>query len=488
MKKLVALLLCLSLVLLSGCQLRIFDDLKEMFQLDTIVPPTGTEEDYYKWNAFFWDCEQNREASFEMQRIKEDGETDMVTVTYDCSKYTITDNAGTRTYSHLIHDTNAEIIDDNYHYSDYFFLTDDPNMTFEKYQKAMSSPLNDHMQLLLPTELVLGKTGVADSVECYGLVPKAMENVLSCIYTGKTWEKFFETSFFTIEDRMDSAAKQNDTAAQKMQIIKRYDYDGRLLCSVTLPLPYASTFLELENGGFCVALTDYTQDIGNKIICFNAKGQQLWQYDFPDNRTISLWHMFQINDAIYCFGDLKAKENSGLGDIYFLKLSEDGTFVKEQIAGGSHNEYISFVEINQDGFTVYGQTGSTDGDFPFYAGTTSEEFRVQVSNDLELSGAEQYEHSIYNGPCGYYKSAPIHTNHPIFTPVEKDRLPEDTYNRAIIPFGSGYVILRSVRLEPYTFNPTYHSSQTYYIQIIATYYNAFGEPVWQTVGKPFIGL
>jgi hypothetical protein len=312
-----------------------------------------------------------------------------------------------------------------------------------------------------------------------------MENVLSHIYTGETWQYFCENSFFTTEVL---ETKDGDT---EKQLLKRFDYNGNLLCDVVLPLPYVSSVMELRNGDFCVALT-YLYQYSNeetidRVICFSPKGEQRWQYTFPEDRNVRLDQLLQADDAIYCFGELKSDNNGQDEELYILKLAADGAFVKEQIAGGSHDEHISFVEISQDGFTVYGITASTDGDFPFYAGAIYEDFRVQVSNDLELSGAEQYEHGIYGGFCGYYKGAPMRTNHPIFMPTEKDRLPEDTYNCAIIPFSSGYVILRSVSIEPNIFSPTYYSSVSNYSQIIATYYNAFGMPVWQTVGKPFIG-
>ena len=108
MKKLVALLFCLSLVLLTGCQMRIFDELKDMFQLDTIVPPTGTEEDYYKWNAFQWNCKQEITGSVTLSRAGEDGAPNEATIAYDGEKYTITDSAGTRTYAYLRSFSHAE--------------------------------------------------------------------------------------------------------------------------------------------------------------------------------------------------------------------------------------------------------------------------------------------------------------------------------------------------------------------------------------------
>ena len=473
MKKLFVLLLCLSLVLLPACQ------------STPIVPPTGSWDDYFWWNHFIWDCDQNKPASFEMERVKEGGGTEKVSVSFDGDKYTITDDSGTRNYAHLIHDRYAEKIDGNYHYGDYFFLSDDADMTFEKYQKAM--PLQDHMQLLLPTELVLGKTYVADSVECYGLVPKTIEKILSHIYTGETWEYFCEKSFFTTE-----VLETNDDNTEK-QLLKRFDYNGNLLCEVALPLPYVSSVMELKNGDFCVALT-YLYQYGkeqtiDRVICFSPKGEQRWQYTFPEDRNVYLDHLLQADDAIYCFGELKSDENGQEEELYILKLAADGTFVKERIAGGSQAENTRFVEIGKEGFTVYGTTRSTDGDFPFHSDHSySTGFQVKVSSDLELSDAEKVDHELYSHyPRGYYKGTLIHSNHPVFAPVEEDRLPDETFTCAIIPFSSGYVILRSVYIEPNIFSPTYQSSESYYSQIIATYYNAFGMPVWQTVGKPFIG-
>ena len=141
MKKWIMLLLCLAMLLLPACQ-------KNNVSIDL---PTGSDGDYVEWNRFIWACKREAKSDFVMLRDKADGSKERVTVTYDGESYAITDDSGTRSYAYLISDTYVEKSGDGYSYGDYFFLTNDANMTFEKYLSAQTSPLNDYMQTHLPS-------------------------------------------------------------------------------------------------------------------------------------------------------------------------------------------------------------------------------------------------------------------------------------------------------------------------------------------------
>ena len=468
MKKLFAILLCFSMLLLSGCQLQ------SLFQLETIEPPTG---DYYGWNSFAWNCKMGTAGEFTFNRVKDDGASEDVMIRFDGQSYSITDSAGTRNYNYLISSMHTEKTDSGYLYGDYFFLTDDANMTFEKYQKAMSSPLQDHMQLLLPTELVIGKTAVADAVECFGQSPKAFADVLSSMIPVGGIE-FEENSFF------ETVIAGSGIMRNKLC---RYNYNGDRLCSVEIPLPLLIAVAELEDGGFLASLKDYANNSANCLVRYNAEGKIVWQYDFPANRDVYLRYIFQIDNAIFCLGELNTDNTAMADDLYFAKFSMDGTLLKEKIAGGSDFEQLNHVTVSKNGFTVYAATQSKDGDFPFSEDGFAADFQVQLSKDLELSKAETGPETEYiSRHYGYYNGAPVYPGDKILAAKAKDKLPRSFSTVAIFARDDGYVILRCCELERYLFSSPQMSYLPSYRQLIATYYDASGTPVWQTVSEPYV--
>lgn len=483
MKKLFALLLCLSLLLLPGCQLQ------DLFQLATIVPPTGSEEDYRQWNDFIWKSKWGEECSVEIQRTYEDGSTEKIAVTYDKEKYTITDDAGTRSYAHLIYDRYAEEIDGYYHYGDYFFLTDDANLTFEKYRKSQSTSLKDHMELLLPTELVLGKVGIAGEVECYGNAPKKIENILSAIVNGTGYsQEYCRNSFFVTEYHSNHFFDGESESSKANFPLNRYDYDGNLLCSVEIPDWRTNKITEFDDGSFIVSLEDYTDDGEAELLYFSNNGKLQWHYVYPSNIELSLYHFFLLEDAFYVFGGINTNSYYEMDDLYIAKFSIDGTLLKEVTAGGSKSDVLQHVELSKNGFTLFARTNSSDGNFPVGSKEHDKLFHVEVSTDLdfsELTCPIKKQFTPY--PFGYYKGEIIYYDDPMLREKETDRLPEYTDLRAIIPWGNGYVLLRNNGIEGYAFSNPHFSSSGSYRHIIATYYNASGKPIWQTVSEPYLG-
>jgi len=476
MKKLFVLLLCLSLLLLPACR------------TEPIVPPTGGERDYDAWNDFIWNSKWGKESSVEIQRTLGDGNAENVTVTYDGSKYTITDDAGIRSYAHLICDTHVEKSGNGYFYGDYFFLTDDPNMTFEQYQKAQSLSLQ-----LQPTELVLGKTGTADSVECYGLVPKKIEKVLSAMVDGSGHAlQYCENSFFISEYFSNKYFNGESDLPETNFTIKRYDYNGNLLCSVEIPDWRTNRITEFDDGSFIVTLEDYTDDGEAEVLYFSNNGELQWHYVYPAWHGARLSKFSQIGDDFYGFGGYHTGSyENPVDEIYIARFSEDGELLADVIAGGSGEESFVAAELSDNGFTLWGKTESSDGDFPVGSAKDAKLFHVEVGFDLtfsELTCPVQKEYSPY--PYGYYKGNPVGWEDPLMQIQDSDRLPEKSsiYNtEGLIPWGTGYVILRHHQVEVYAFSHPMDSLPGTYRQIIATYYNAFGWPVWQTVSEPFLG-
>ena len=468
MKKWVLLLLCLAMLLLPACQKA------------TITPPTGSDGDYQEWNAFIWRCKWGHESSFVMLRSTEDGKQDKITVSYNGEKYSISDSSGTRYYNYLIWDNHAEEIDGGYSYGDYYFLTDDANMTFRKYQQALSSPLNDHMQLLLPTELVLAKTDVSDCAQVYGKTPKQIQAVLHPL-TKEEPIYFGKDSFFTL-DFVGPYFIDYDPEDLDIFHLVRYDYAGNRLCSLEVPHPGITNISEFDDGSF-IFFSRLLGDDPGQIFYYNASGDLRWSYRFPFEQNLHISHIFRTDDYFYCFGVNEAMNT----DIYIAKFSLGGQLVKEMMVGGSGYDGLEEVVISGENFTVFGSTESSDGSFPLSQDGNRVFFKAELSSEMTLADAKALTSDpSESSHCGFIGNLEIFKNDTLLLTKEADRLPEKAYVVAVFTWDGGYVILRQLLLERYAFTSPSISMGNYYQQLIATHYNNSGEPVWQTVTAPYL--
>ncbi len=473
MKKWIVVLLCLSMLLLPACH------------KDNITAPTGSDDAYSEWNLFIWYSKQKQDYSVDIQRTFADGSTDQISVSYGSEKFTITDDAGTRTYSHLIIDRTMEKKDDAYHYGDYFFLTDDPDMTVEKYLKGKS---------LSPTELVLSKTGVADDVECYGIAPKRIEKVFSAFIAGGGYaQQYCKDSFFTISNtdmRSLKAFYNGELNRSSDYVLNRYDYKGNLLCSAEISAGYVDRITEFDDGSFIVTMYGSTLGKEAEVLYYNKKGELQWRYVYPDWHDAQLTKFFKVGDAFYGFGEYDGDSyGSSVDEIYIAKFTKDGELLMDVIAGGSKEDAFVAVEESSNGFTLWGRTESSDGDFPVGFEDNAMLFHVEVGYDLtfsDLTFPVKKQYAPY--PYGFYKGVPVGWDDPMFQIKDADRLPEKVSNfsyHCLIPWGTGYVILRKHWVEEYAFSWSSSPPGSYW-QIIATCYNASGQPVWQTTSQPYL--
>ena len=428
----------------------------------------GSDEDYANFNTFLWSCRQGLEGSVTLSRLQEDGSAQSVTITFDGVSYTITDADGQRNYDYLISDSQLEAVDDGYRYGNYFFLTDDPNMTFSRYQQALSSPLKDHMQLILPTELVLGKTSQATSAAHYGTVPEYVTALFRPMMQGQA-VYFGREGWFSVE----SEGK-----------LTRYDYKGQAIMTVSIP---ASTVIravsENDDGSICVALDDPDRDNHLNVLCFNAQGKLRWQYNFPLQKNVILRQLVQVDGAVFGFGTITTETSQ---DLYAVKFSSEGMFMKDVVFGGSGTEDFIYADLVGNTFIFSGNTHSADGQIPFSEDGEAAGFSIKLNQDLTLSDAiSAPAKDPLQTVCGFYGSRTIFRDAAMLQPGAADQLPQDAQLVGIFTTGSGYAVLRQITLEDYSFGDPSLPALSYR-QFIATGYNAQGEPIWQISSEPYL--
>lgn len=463
MKKLLILLFGLMTLLLAGCQ-----------KNDALVVPSGTDGDYTEWNRFLWECKENTPSSFTMIRTKDKNKSEMITVSYDGQRYSISDSDGTRDYTYLLPIQHTEQTEDAYIYGDYFFLTDDPKMTYERYARATQSKLSEYMDLILPTELVLGKVLTIENIAAFGQANAGMDSVLSLIIDHSVLH-YGQTSFFTKEQ----------TESEGHQLC-RYDYSAKKLAAVSLSDTCTiSGILEMDNGGFCFILKDAGE---TQLQCYDAYGQAKWSHTYTSGQETTIQQVFEKDGSLYFFGITDTDpSNYFAGDLYAAQFKIDGTILKTKTFGGSRDEQLVHIILSDDGFLVYGNTCSADGDFPFSPASVRTNFSAHISFEFTLSDAK-IETTLPHAEkyYGFYQDRNIYKNDPILERKENDRMPETVDVIAILPWQDGYIILRSNQVARYPFTDPKASTTVYHRQLIATFYSAVGQPIWQTSSAPYL--
>lgn len=424
--------------------------------------------DHYEFVNFYWHSIFGTASSFTQESIAEDGSAKTSTYSFDGVKYTVTDSNGIRTYSHLILDEVREKNGSGYLQMFYMLLSDDPTMTYQRYQDAKKQ----RGSTILPTELCYIHTMEMDSAETFGTAPGHMKTLLSAISTGiKTY--YGKDSFFVVECA-DSLTVTDSIIPVSQVYIARYAYDGSLLCTAEAQ-DLTQSLTELADGGFA------TVTIGDHVLCYNANGTLRWQYSLSADY---IPYIFQANNHLYCMGTIHKED--ACDDLYFCKLSMDGTLIVEKTVGGSDFERLTHARAAEDGFILCGITQSRDGDLPFSNDGYGVDFRAQLSLNLEFTDASPLPNGdYYLTQVGFYNTA-IYDNDPILKSGNGNRLPSDTHVEGLYACENGYVILRVYSLNDYPFSPPAMSYRMRYRQLLATGYDTEGKPIWQTVSEPFV--
>ncbi len=133
----------------------------------------------------------------------------------------------------------------------------------------------------------------------------------------------------------------------------------------------------LDNGFIMVGTTlsrdgDVTENKGGSdgwVIKIDSIGIIQWQKTFGGSNADSFWSVFQTQNGDYIMGgysnsnDKDFPENSGLYDMWVLKLNSVGNMVWKKRLGGSKDDFFSqLTNIDDKTFAIAGTTDSQDGD------------------------------------------------------------------------------------------------------------------------------
>lgn len=476
MKKLCILILCL-LALLCGCL-----EQSDLPDYRTLLITDGQTENPGAWSWFYWDTYMGNAAELEIC-YQQDGTVSNVSLRFDGTFYTITDESGTRTYKHLIHSPMQGPGNAAYDYAEIFLLSDDPDMTSERFlQAALSS--STLLQELAPTRIIYADYHSFSRAENYGTVPTEVSHIMDSFSPSSRiiWEK---NSYHVISYTASSSVRITS-------MITRYDYKGTLLSQATVK-GAVGTILELDNGGFVAESDSYPDDL-YLLTCCNPDGSISWQHNFDPAYDYYFPHILEQGQSIYMFG--KRGPDSGSDDIYICRFSSDGQLLQEKLLGGSDFEWIKNIVEAENGFMLYGCTQSRDGDLPFSSDGYGVDFSAHVSSSLEISNINKLEdgQSSYTDIIGYHGGQPINSDDPILDTHETDRLPNEKDRYGHLPYSvqgffdleDGYVIIRDHRLDYSALSYPIASYVPSYRELIITGYDSSGTPVWQTTSDIYV--
>ncbi len=223
-------LLCLSLLLLSGCSANLetptSEDVAEK-ELSIAMEDSVVVSDLNGWKNFLLLSDFGERAEISISRTY-DAETYYSTLSYDGEKYTLTEEDGVRSYKHLVYSCQNMPAQSKYDFAEYYLLSDDPEMTAERYFSHLASSM---FQPDFPATTVVYTDYMSfDRAEEYGIPPAkyTSEENLSLLYFSTFCQKgFYREQVISLSDSASSALSET--------VRKCYSYDFKPLEDGFLP-------------------------------------------------------------------------------------------------------------------------------------------------------------------------------------------------------------------------------------------------------------
>lgn len=404
------------------------------------------------WNYFYWDTLPLMDG--------QDGQIDLdayglagATLRHKDGVYTLTDAGGSRRYGALTPEEDARVSENGIRTTFVLSVPEDPDIPTRQPLFTVTTPCTAAAQ--------------------FGDVPQAILNQAQNF--GRQRLLFRASSYFLLTGILPVSSSQDG-----LNIWHRYDYAGNLLCEFSTH-SIISNLMELEDGGFL--LEDETENV-TYLTRYAADGSVLWKTQVgEDLYTVEL---LSLAGDYYLFCQYDPKE--GCSDIRLYRIGAEGSILRQAQYGGSDFDFIDYVTVSPDGFTLFGRTHGSDGDFPFSLEGYGVNFTAEITADLTLEKAKKdntargWEHDLL-GTC---QGVPVYSGDPVLGAAKEDLLPEDWHADGIFDFAGGYVIVRQHKLAPWCFEHPLTSYQPSYWEAVVTGYDADGTPLWQITSDVYV--
>ena len=327
MKRTLSILLVLLILLLCGCQ--------QETAIGLSILTGNTETDIHQWSEFYYSpyLDPSREASI--------GLSNGCTLCWNGSEYTITNDRGTHSYSHIVYLPCVEEAEGGWYYRNEFVLTDNASLTREEFLETGIG------------ELVYVDAAFCKSAPIFGEAPDAVTNLIQRRMDSFLLSEYMHNSLF----ERDISGSMED----RQEVLRRWDHNGNLLCEIHVD-GYSECFAELEDGGFLATLHNYGRGT-YQVICYNSEGSIRWEVSLGDAELPDIKRIIVTPDGIYGFGTIRQEDR--FQDLYICRVSADGKLAQEVCLGGTDYDTVDWVEVSAEGFTVYGSTQSTTAIFLF---------------------------------------------------------------------------------------------------------------------------
>lgn len=404
-------------------------------------------KDPYQVNSFFYRSSFNSEQDISL--TLEDGSV----LFWDGQTYQLMQKDATHTYADLSFRTSTERLDGGWNFITEFVLEDGG-----------------------AGECIFRHVFFCKSPPVFGDVPDFANDFLTRRNNQLMLSDYQEHSVF---ERTISG--YNDT---REEWVRRWDYEGNLLCEFHVN-GYTDCFAELEDGGFLTTVETYPEKSLHVLHC-DDRGEILWKIQLRSVESPYLTQLLVLPEGIYGFGEIRQPDRGS--DLFVCHLSHEGEVLDQKIFGGSDFDSIDWVQSSPDGFTLWGDTQSRDGDFPLSRNGYPMDFRAELTAALEVQSVVEEEHDLFSGDLrGYLDGEPVFFRDELVQVSQEDQLPnENLHSTAIFACGEGYAVVRSLAHGNYPFSDPYMSYAPNYRQLIITGYAQNGTPLWQTVSEPFI--
>lgn len=463
----VLLWLCLLCICLTGCTQKPaevpsaedpFAQIPTVEYAAPLIDGTAiSPEALSQWNWFYWNTNHfvgGNEDQIDLAPYGLAG----ATLCHKDDIYTITDANGSRSYSFL----SMEDADDTGHFTENSVCT-----TF-----VLSVP-EDPDATVSREPLFTVTTPCTDAAQ-FGDVPQAIWDL--AVHFGRDRIICRENSCFVYANLLTAL----DSVRTGLHMWQRYDYSGRLLCEFST-YSIISHILELEDGSFVLA--DELENM-TYLVCYGSDGSILWKTEVGND--LYAVELLFLNGKYYLFCQYDPEDSRS--DIRIYSFGADGRIAQQAQYGGSDFDFIDYVIVSKDGFTLFGRTQGSDGDFPFSKDGYGVDFTAGIRADLTLKNPQKtsipntWPHEL----LGVLQGANVYSGDSILEATDKDQLPYQLSAEGIFDFEGGYVVVRQHRLAPWEFNPPLTSYQPSYWETVITGYSADGTPLWQLTSDVYV--